>query len=479
MGPGLRGVESGERGNRVTVTTSLLWFRRDLRLDDHPALLAAARGNAGETSDVLGVFVADEALLRSSGAPRRRFLAGCLDALSTSMGGRLLIAHGRPEDVIPRLAGRVGAGAVHISADYGPYGRARDARVEKALAATGVELVATGSAYAVAPGRVRKPDGTPYAVFTPYHRGWTAHGWRAPAGPGTEVRWLDPGPLGTHVDPGRLSAAIPVGMNLPEPGEDAARTTWRKFLGHGMGAYDDERNRPDHPGTSRMSVYLKWGCIHPRTLLQDLGRAHSAGAAAYQRELAFREFYADILYHRPETLTVSADPVVDQLDWDTGETADQRFAAWKAGSTGFPYIDAGMRQLLAEGWIHNRVRMGVASFLIKDLHLAWQLGAKHFLEHLVDGDIASNTHGWQWVAGAGAQAAPYYRVFNPTGQGEKHDPNGDYVRKYVPELAGVAGKAVHRPWELPGGIPDGYVAPIIDHAAERGEALRRWERRPR
>jgi deoxyribodipyrimidine photo-lyase len=453
--------------------TSLLWFRRDLRLDDQPALLEAAR-----SGDVLGVFVADDKLLNGSGSPRRHFLAGCLTKLSESMGGRLMIAHGRPENVIPSLATKVGADTVHLSADYGPYGRKRDARVEDALRRKDIEMIATGSAYAVAPGRVRKPDGTPYAVFTPFHRAWSAHGWRGPAGSGGDVEWLDPEDLGPRFAVEKLSAAIPSDMTLPAPGEKAAQQVWSDFLEKAVADYDDERNRPDHPGTSHMSPYLKWGCVHPRTLLADLSKRRSVGAASYQRELGFRDFYGDILFHRPETLTVSADPVIDGLDWDSGKEADTRLEAWKTGRTGYPYIDAGMRQLMAEGWIHNRVRMGVASFLIKDLHVAWQLGAAHFMDHLVDGDIASNTHGWQWVAGAGAQASPYYRVFNPIAQGEKFDPQGDYVRRYVPELAGVAGKAVHRPWDLPDGMPKGYPAPIVDHAAERIETLRRWEQRP-
>jgi deoxyribodipyrimidine photo-lyase len=461
------------------VATSLLWFRRDLRLGDHPALLAAAHDD-GRSRDVLGVFVADDVLLKASGAPRRQFLAGCLDALSESINARLLIVHGRPEHVIPRLAGEVGADSVHVSADYGPYGRARDERVGKALQARSIELVATGSAYAVAPGRVRKPDGSPYAVFTPYFRGWSTHGWRRPAESGDRVNWLDPTSLdGKPYAVQRLSPTIRNGPSLPEPGEAAARTLWADFLGRAVADYDDQRNRPDHAGTSHLSPYLKWGCIHPRTLLADLAPLRITGATSYRRELAFREFYADQLFHHPDLPQVSADPAIDQLPWDEGNEADQRLAAWKSGRTGYPYIDAGMRQLLAEGWIHNRVRMAVASFLIKDLHLAWQLGAKHFMNHLVDGDLASNTLGWQWVAGAGAQAAPYYRVFNPIGQGEKFDPHGDYVRKYVPELAGVPGKAVHRPWELSNGVPQGYVEPIVDHPTERAEALRRFEQRPR
>ena len=269
-------IDPATRGKQIGVTTSLLWFRRDLRTGDHPALLAAAHGHDGERRDVLGVFVADDALLKASGSPRRHFLAGCLDELATSIDGRLLVVHGKPETVIPRLAAEVGADSVHVSADYGPYGRARDERVGHALQGKDIEFVATGSSYAIAPGRVNKPDGTPYSVFTPYFRGWTAHGWRKPAGSGSSVRWVDPGSLslsGTRpYDTAKLAAALPRGMTLIDPGEKAAHRTWRAFLDQASDHYGDERNRPDHAGTSRMSAYLKWGCVHPRTLLGDLCR---------------------------------------------------------------------------------------------------------------------------------------------------------------------------------------------------------------
>ena len=461
------------------TSPAVLWFRRDLRVADHPALLQAAADNA----DVLGVFVADDAVLQPSGAPRRAFLAGCLAELSDSLAGRLLVVRGRPETVIPRLATVIGAGAVHASADYGPYGRRRDERVANTLRAKDIEFVTTGSPYTVAPGRVRKPDGTRYAVFTPYFRAWTDHGWRAPAGNGTapKVNWMDPADVGgpDRHDPAELARAVPDSMHLPEPGERAARRTWQKFLDGAVDGYDDDRDRPDHAGTSRMSPYLKWGCIHPRTLLADVASRRSAGAAAYRRELAWRDFYADVVFHLPRSLWTSVDPIIDKMAWDGGRQADKRFEAWQQGTTGYPYIDAGMRQLLAEGWMHNRVRMGVASFLIKDLHLPWQWGAKYFLEQLVDGDYASNNHGWQWVAGSGPQASPFFRIFNPLAQGEKFDPAGDYVRQYIPELRGVKGKAVHRPWELSDGVPDGYPEPIVEHSVERAEALRRWESRPR
>ncbi|GGL88580.1 cryptochrome/photolyase family protein [Nakamurella endophytica] len=456
------------------ASPTVFWFRRDLRLDDQPALCAAAQGAPG----VVGLFVADDALLQPSGAPRRAFLAGSLAALDERMGGRLLVLHGRPETVVPRVAAAVGAAAVHAAADFGPYGRRRDQAVEQALAEQQIEFVRTGSAYAVAPGRVRKPDGTPYSVFAPFHRVWLQHGWRAPATSAAGVAFVDPGDVhaGRRYRIDSLAAPVPASTELPQPGEAAALERWQHYVS-GVAGYGEDRNRPDLNRTSRMSPYLKWGCIHPRTMLADLARHRSAGAEAYRRELGFREFYADVLLHHPDSPRVSLDPVIDRLQWDSGPTVDRYLQAWKDGRTGFPYIDAGMRQLLAEGWIHNRVRMGVASFLIKDLHLAWQIGARHFMQHLVDGDVASNTHGWQWVAGSGSQAQPYYRIFNPIGQGERFDPDGDYVRRYVPELAGVPGKAVHRPWDLPGGLPDGYPAPIVDHAAERAESLHRWEQR--
>jgi deoxyribodipyrimidine photo-lyase len=384
--------------------------------------------------------------------------------------------------VLPRVARAVDATAVHVSADYMPYGRDRDAGVENALAADDVDFVATGSPYAVAPGRVRKGDGTRFAVFTPYYNGWKAHGWRKPAEAGGAVPWINAGDLtgvGRRSSIESLAARVPDGMRLPDPGEQAAVQRWGNFLDGAVDAYADERNRPDRAGTSRMSPYLKWGCIHPRTMLADLAPRRSRGASAYRRELAWREFYADVVFHLPQSLRTSVDPVVDRMTWASGADAEKMLAAWRAGCTGFPYIDAGMRQLLAEGWMHNRVRMGVASFLIKDLHLPWQVGARHFLDYLVDGDVASNNHGWQWVAGSGPQAAAFYRIFNPVGQGEKFDPDGDYVRSFVPELRGVAGKAVHRPWDLPDGIPDGYPPPIVDHATERAAALSAWADRPR
>jgi deoxyribodipyrimidine photo-lyase len=217
---------------------------------------------------------------------------------------------------------------------------------------------------------------------------------------------------------------------------------------------------------------LRWGQVHPRTLLAELNdsRAHDV----YRRELCWREFYADVLFHVPQSARQSLKPTMHAMRTDNGPTADARFAAWTEGRTGYPFVDAGMRQLLAEGWIHNRVRMVVASFLVKDLHLDWQRGASHFMQWLRDGDIASNQHGWQWTAGTGTDAAPYFRVFNPVTQGIKFDPNGDYVRKYIPELAQLPGASAHTPWDAPL-LADKYPERIVDHSVERNEALARLE----
>jgi len=328
-----------------------------------------------------------------------------------------------------------------------------------------MELVRTGSAYAVAPGRVTNGSGDAYKVYTPFSKAWADHGWRAPADAPTGVSWVALEDTTEIPDP-----PLPDGLELPEAGEQAAARRWHDFLDEQVADYDTDRDRPGVDGTSRMSVHLKWGEIHPRTMLADLARLRSEGAATYRRELAWREFYADVLHHRPETAREYLRPEFARMPYDD---PGEQLADWQRGRTGFPIVDAGMRQLRATGWMHNRVRMIVASFLVKDLHLEWQHGARHFMHWLVDGDLASNQHGWQWTAGCGTDAAPYFRVFNPTSQGRKFDPTGAYVRRWVAELAGV--EDPHEPDE------DvrrevGYPLPVVDHKQERQEALDRWEK---
>jgi len=438
---------------------NLLWFRRDLRLRDHPALAAAARDG-----EVLACFVLDPRLEASSGLRRLQFLGDSLRRLSDNLAGRLLVTRGRPEDEIPRIAGGIDAASVHISEDFAPFGKRRDEQVRVALGP--VPLVATGSPYLVSPGRVTKNDGSPYRVFTPFLRQWHEVGWRAPAKSGAEsARWLDPAQLRIArceiPDPGAT-------LDLPA-GEAAALEQWESFKHNGIQRYSEDRNRPDLTGTSRMSAHLKFGTVHPRTLVAGLD-TRSDGVAAYLRELAFRDFYADVLHHWPASAWRNWNSAFDAIQTDTGPEAKRRFESWKAGETGFPLVDAGMRQLRETGYLHNRVRMIVASFLVKDLHLPWQWGAEWFLDQLVDGDMANNQHGWQWCAGSGTDAAPYFRVFNPAKQGEKFDPAGDYIRRWVPELRPCVD--VHL---LKGERPRGYPAPIVDHGAERAEALRRYQ----
>jgi deoxyribodipyrimidine photo-lyase len=448
-------------------TTSILWFRRDLRLGDHPALLAAL----GAASHVLPVFVLDPRLLEAD-TPRTRRLVASLAALSSDIGGALVLRRGNPVEVIPALAAEVGAQQVHVSRETTPFGRRRDEAVEKALAADGRELVATGTPYAVGPGRVLNGSGSPYKVFTPFAKAWRQHGRPAPAERPEPIPWLA----------GQVrSEPLPEAPDGPpvEAGEAAARERWAAFLRDELTAYDTERDRPDLDSTSRLSAPLKYGEIHPRTMLADIA-AHPSGrsqaASTYVTELIWREFYADVLWHRPDSAWHDLRPELARLPYDSGPETDRLVDAWRSGQTGYPVVDAGMRQLLAEGWMHNRLRMITASFLTKDLHVWWPVGARHFLDHLVDGDIASNNHGWQWVAGTGTDASPYFRVFNPVTQGRKFDPDGDYVRRWVPELRHLAGGAAHEPWKHDNGYDQGYPQRVVDHDEERKESLARYER---
>jgi deoxyribodipyrimidine photo-lyase len=446
---------------------TVLWFRRDLRLQDNPALLAAveaARGDGDGNGDgdgrVVPLFVVDPALWEPAGPIRQRYLVESLDALGASLGRNLLIRHGDPLDVVPEVVRASGSSGVHIAADYGPYGSRRDAAVEAAL---DVPLVRTGSPYAIAPGRITKGDGTPYRVYTPFYRAWLAHGWRAPAAePPVDINWWMPMECQGRPVP---DASTGSDIELPPAGEAAALERWEAFCGGGLADYEELRNRADLAGTSALSHHLKYGEIHPRTILADLTDAHDG----FRREICFRDFYADVLHQNPHSSSASLDDRYDTImRWDND---DEAFTAWAEGRTGFPFVDAGMRQLRAEGWMHNRVRMVVASFLIKDLHQPWQRGAAEFMHWLRDGDIASNSHGWQWTAGCGTDASPFYRVFNPITQGLKFDPEGDYVRRYIPELSHLPGKTVHEPWDVLGGYDHGYPQRIVDHKAEREAAL--------
>jgi deoxyribodipyrimidine photo-lyase len=323
--------------------------------------------------------------------------------------------------------------------------------VADALRAAGRRLRGVGSPYAVEPGTVRKQDGDPYAVFTPFSKAWAGLAERAAAATPTDVTWAA---LGSEGLPERPDP----GCDLPPAGEAAALERWRAFRDGQLDAYGDVRNLPGVDGTSHLSPHLKWGTIHPRTLLADLHDTSTGSRRTFANELAWREFYADVLFHQPRTAWENLNRSMDSMRVDTDAAARARFERWSTGTTGFPIVDAGMRQLAATGWMHNRMRMVTASFLVKDLHLPWQWGARHFMVHLVDGDLASNNHGWQWTAGTGTDAAPYFRVFNPAAQQEKFDPDGAYVERWVPD-AGT----------------DRYPEPMVDHKAEREDALARYK----
>jgi deoxyribodipyrimidine photo-lyase len=448
------------------MANAVVWFRRDLRLADHPALLAA-RNEAGADGSVLGLFVLDDALRGPSGPVRLAFLYRCLRKLDQQLDGRLCVRSGDPSSVVAEVAREIEADSVHISADFGPYGRIRDDRVEKELAEAGRQLVRTGSPYAIAPGRIENAEGSPYRVYTPFLRAWKEHGVRSPAPAAGSLPWLEL--RGERIpDEPDLGRTV-----LLDAGEGAALQRLATFL-ETVRSYADERDQPGRAATSRLSAYLKYGCIHPRTVLAALGS--SKGEQTLRGELAWRDFYADVLFANPDSARWDLTDALRGMTYGNGSASkdDALFEAWTKGRTGYPIVDAGMRQLLAEGWMHNRVRMITASFLVKDLHLPWQRGARWFLQRLVDGDLASNNHGWQWTAGTGTDAAPYFRIFNPTLQGKRFDPEGTYVRRYLPELADVASQRVHEPWTLPTGVPEGYVEPIVDHATERKESLARY-----
>lgn len=442
--------------------TTMLWFRRDLRTLDHPALAAAAQSN------VVACFVLDPTTLDDLGPIRAGWLAANLDALNWHLAGRLCLRLGDPATVIPGLAAQYGTTAVHVSTESEPAGVQRDTEIRQALHASGVMWVPTGSPYAISPGRLQTTQGGGYRIFNGYHRAWLRHGWPKPA-PQPSLERV----MAAESDPAAWTwvnnAIADCPIDLPPAGETAARQRWQEFLSR-LDDYSRDRDRVDLDATSLLSPHLAIGAIHPRTLLADIAHRHDVGADRFRTELAWREFYADVLLRRPDSLSTDLNPL--PLTYDP---PGDRFAAWRDGRTGYPIVDAGQRQLRQTGRLPNRVRMISASFLTKDLHLWWRYGADHFARYLLDSDDASNIHNWQWVAGSGTDAAPYFRIFNPIAQGERFDPTGSYVRQWIPELSHLAGVQAHQPWAVPAGYEQGYPKPIVDHAAERAESLLRYQ----
>ena len=471
------------------MKTALLWFRRDLRLGDNPAL---AHGLANYER-VIPVYVhaPDELGPWSPGAASRWWLHHSLASLDGALrerGSRLLIRSGQTLATLRALVQETGAEAMLWNRLYTPEEMTRDRTIKAALQEEGLEAHSFNAALLNEPWCVTKPDGEPYKVFTPY---WKACLKRPQASPQPLTRDAF-GPAmsltGVALEALRLLPTRPWDARFYDewqPGETGAQAVLQDFLEDGLRGYVDGRDRPDQPGTSRLSPHLAFGEIGPRQIVAAIER-HAAsqardgvlsGAQSYVRELYWREFAHQLLYHFPATPDTALDERFAAFPWRSDSATD--LARWQRGQTGFPIVDAGMRELWATGWMHNRVRMIVASLLTKNLLVPWQDGARWFWDTLVDADLANNTLGWQWVAGCGADAAPYFRIFSPILQGEKFDPHGDYVKRWVPELAKMPARYLHKPWQAPREIralAPLYPEPMTDLADSRERALAAFAR---
>lgn len=475
----------------MSKKASIVWFRQDLRLDDNLALLAAIeRGGP-----VLPVYIwspTEEGEWAPGGATKwwlHQSLLELDESLAKS-GSKLLLRCGPAEEELRKLIDSSGATAVYWNRRYEPASIDRDKVLRESLQGDGLECKSFNAALLWEPWTIETKSGTPYKVFTPF---WKAcQQSSAPAEPREAPKSI-PAP---ETWPESLDAAalelepkIDWASGIAEgwePGEQGARRCLKRFLAEGIGGYTKNRDRPDKSGTSRLSPYLHHGEISPRRIWQAVHQRverndqPSKGGRKYLSEVAWREFGYHLLYHFPETPLEPLRPEFDSFPWTED---DEGLEAWRKGRTGYPIVDAGMRELWATGWMHNRVRMIVASFLVKDLLLPWQEGARWFWDTLVDADLANNTLGWQWAAGSGADAAPYFRVFNPISQGERFDPQGGYVRRWVPEIAELPDDYLHKPWEAPMKVLQGagvklgtdYPHPLVNHAEARKRALAAWD----
>jgi deoxyribodipyrimidine photo-lyase len=458
---------------------TLVWFRgKDLRVADHAPLADAAK-----RGEVVPVFVLDPYFFapeRARELPHRmEFLLASIASLAKNLerlGSRLVLVEGKSVEVIPALATSMGVDRVVAHRWTEPFGRERDRRVTAAL---GSRFELYEGETLVRPGDVRSGGGTPYAVFTPFAKALRKAHPIAPAIPAP--RRLPPVPDDVRIDEVPLPSLADLGLvsnpRLQPGGERAARERLRVFVEKAAGRYDQDRNRMDLPGTSRLSADLKFGTLSVRSVWHEVeAHAHGKARDAFTNELLWREFAHHTLWHRPELLTKPFRTDFVGFPWLAD---DAGFSAWAEGRTGYPVVDAAARQLLGEGFVHNRARMIAASFLTKHLLIDLRRGEAHYMKWLTDGDWAQNDAGWQWSAGCGCDAQPYFRVFNPVTQGESFDPEGDYVRTWVPELARMPEKHIHRPWEAPdevlraAGVVLGktYPRPIVDHAYARGRFL--------
>jgi deoxyribodipyrimidine photo-lyase len=479
-------VSSGARGGAGGETV-LWWIRRDVRLRDNQAL----QGALARAGPVIPVFILDPGILRSRyhvrAERRKAFLFGGLRLLDEALrqrGSRLIVREGSAAAVLPVLVRETKAFAVFAEEDYSPSARARDGEIAR----QGVGLHLTPGVSVRHPAEVRKADGGPYTVFTPFRRAWLAR-------PVPTERDLLPAPRSLPAVPGGLKSIALPRLPLPEqfpPGEAEARGRLVRFASGARAPiyqYGEGRNRLDGEGTSTLSPYLRFGMVSAReavvgalrAMAEAPGPATRASTEVWLAELIWREFYLAILYHFPYVLRTAFNPALREIPW---RIAPQDLEAWRAGRTGYPVVDAAMRQLRTTGWMHNRGRMIAASFLVKDLLIDWTLGEQWFMEQLVDGDPAANNGGWQWTAGVGTDAAPYFRIFNPVLQGRRFDPQGRYVRRFVPELARVPERWIHEPWRMSPAeqaeagcvIGRDYPAPILDRTRVRDRTLAAYQR---
>jgi deoxyribodipyrimidine photo-lyase len=457
---------------------NIWWIRRDLRLTDNQAFHEALQN--GEK--VLPVFILDEHLLKSHAEKRQAFLYSGLHSLKHNLqrlGSDLIIRKGDPETEILRLVEECSVQKVFAEEDVTPYARRRDHSIAQRTDLHLIHGIGVHPSYAVT-----RSDGKPYTVFTPYCKAWKAF-------PLVDTLPLLPTPAVLPSIPDLYSEEIPELPHLPlfPANEQEAIRRLNSFLDGRIFTYSDSRNRLDEEGTSALSPYLHFGMLSPRQVYIGAIQAWKnspdaiakAGCETWINELIWRDFYQSILWYFPEALSQSLKVAYRNIPW---RQAPEEFLAWQQGNTGYPVVDAGMRQLASTGWIHNRVRMIAASFLVKHLLINWQEGERWFMRLLIDGDLAANNGGWQWVAGTGTDAAPYFRIFNPVTQGEKFDPEGKYIRKWIPELANVPAKFIHKPWEMPPAeqqkyhavIGQDYPVPMVDHRFARERALRMYKK---
>jgi deoxyribodipyrimidine photo-lyase len=452
----------------MAFDAGLVWFRRDLRLADNAALAAALTS----CRRVHCVFVFIHAAV-----------AGLDDALR-ARGGGLMITNGPVVDSVVDLARRLAVDAVFAGGDYEPYATARDAEVARRLADDNRRLLLVKDHVIFEKDEVLTAGGTPFAVFTPYRSAWLK---RLGAGD-VAARDASFGALAPASRPPVRPTLAQLGFrptNLAALGLPLGEAGARALLDEFLGRIDDYRAARDFPalrGPSYLSVHLRFGTVSIRELVRRARERGSEGAAAWLSELVWREFYQMILWHHPHVAERAFRPEYDRIAWDSGPQADERFGAWCAGRTGYPIVDAGMRQLNQTGYMHNRLRMVSASFLTKDLGIDWRRGERYFAERLNDYDLAANNGGWQWAASTGCDAQPYFRIFNPITQSRRFDADGAFIRRYVPELGRFDARHIHAPWQAPVEVQQAagcvvgvyYPAPLVDHAEARARALRRY-----